>query len=49
MLDLVLCTLELALQTAKYIVTDAFCGSNYLPIKTEFLVGNPVYKDLKMH
>jgi len=30
-------------------VTDAFCGSDYLLIKTEFLVGNPVRKDLKMH
>jgi len=49
MLDLVLCTPELALQTAKYIVIDAFYGSNYLLIKTEFLIGNLVRKDLEMH
>jgi hypothetical protein len=49
MLDLVLYTLELALQIAKYIVTNAFYGSNYLLIKTKFLVGNPVHKDLKIH
>jgi len=49
MLNLVLYTLELALQTTKYIVINAFYGSNYLPIKTEFLVRNPVRKDLKIH
>jgi hypothetical protein len=49
MLDLVLYTLELALQIAKYIVTNAFCGSNYLLIKTKFLIGNLVRKDLEMH
>jgi hypothetical protein len=49
MLDLVLYTLELALQIAKCIVTNAFCGFNYLLIKTEFLIRNLVYKDLEMH
>jgi hypothetical protein len=42
-----LCTLGLAAQVARCKVTDAHRGLDYRLIETEFIIGNPVYKDLK--
>ena len=44
-LDLSLCILGLAARVAKCKVTDAYRGSDYRPIETEFIIGNPVQKD----
>ena len=46
-LDLSLCTLGLAAQVAKCKVTNAYRGSDYKLIKTEFIIGNLVQKDPK--
>ena len=48
MLDLSLCTLRLAARVAKCKVMDAYKGLDYRLIKTEFIIGNPVRKDLKL-
>ena len=45
-LDLSLCTLGLVAQIAKCKVTDVYKGSNHKLIETEFIIGNPVCKDL---
>ena len=42
-----LCTPGLAAQVARCKVTDAYRGLDYRPIKTEFIIGNLVYKDPK--
>jgi exonuclease III len=46
-LDLSLCTPGLAARVARCKVTDAHGGSDHRPIETEFIIGNPVYKDPK--
>ena len=42
-----LCTLGLAAQVARCKVTDAYRGSDYRLIETEFIIGNLVCKDPK--
>ena len=39
--------LGLTVQIAKCKVTDAYRGSDYRLIETEFIIGNPVCKDPK--
>lgn len=48
-LDLSMCTAGLTPRVVKCKVTDEFCGSDHLPIETEFLIGNTVRKDPKPH
>jgi hypothetical protein len=42
-----LCTLGLVAQVARCKVTDVYKGLDYRLIKTEFIIGNPICKDLK--
>ena len=46
-LDLSLCTLGLVARVARCKVTDTYKGLDYKLIETEFIIGNPIYKDLK--
>ncbi len=46
-LDLSLCTPGLVARVARCKVTDAYKGSDHKPIETEFIIGNPIYKDPK--
>jgi len=47
-LDLSMCTAGLTPRVAKCAVTDAFCGSDHLPIETEFTIGSTAYKEPKL-
>lgn len=48
-LDLSMCTPELALRVVSCMVTDAYGGSDHLPIETEFTIGNAPYIDPEPH
>ena len=43
-----LCTLGLVAQVARCKVTDVYRGLDYRLIETEFIIGNPICKDLKL-